>query len=322
MERSAEQYRWVNAVVAAKGYPAEVHSGYLARNKTLLAVLPKTGVINDGWHTPGTSLLSSGIGVPSELFITWLSYAERKFWRLETPLDAGLIEQLFKSKFINLSPTNDPLPPESYHRIVIAVAPGGIVSVFLRGTLRCIEVGHFQGVETFVAANDFYDNPFHDNQEQFFNRWYDHVVPFETKEYLKTNCLIPYTHWSLFRKKYNYRFILQFYKMDNETQRHCLYLNGEEEQIPGSGLNGYAVRPLPWKVDFAFTKMKRWVDAEFDPSELLEVFHEIDKGRPGYMPIDVVGDHHMKFSAHYEGQVFPLTKVKIGLWLINRFKTH
>src|SRR5258705_5376740 len=88
MEQSIEQHRWVNAVVAAKGYPAEVHSGYLAANKNLLAALPKTGVINDGWHDPGTSLLSSGVGVPSELFLTWLSYAEKKFWKLEAALDA------------------------------------------------------------------------------------------------------------------------------------------------------------------------------------------------------------------------------------------
>lgn len=321
MEQPTEPPRWVNAVVAAKGYPAEVHSGYLAANKNLLAALPKTGIINDGWHNPGTSLLSSGAGIPSELFITWLSYAEKRFWKLEAALDSDWIERLFSRKFINLGPTNSPLPPESYNRIVVAVAPGGAVSVFLRGSLRCVEVGHYQAVETSIDVNDFYDNPFRDNQEQFFTRWYDHAVPTETKEYLKTH-LIPYAHWSLFRKLYNYRFVLQFYKMDNENQRHCLYLNGEEEQVPGSALNGYAVRPLPWRVDFAFTKMKRWVEAEFDPTELLEVFHEIDKERPGHMPIDIIGDHQMKFSAHYEGKIFPLNKVKIGLWLINRFRPY
>jgi len=314
------EHRWVNAVVSAKGYPAEVHSGYLASHKNLLAALPKTGIINDGWHTPGTSLLSGGTGIPSWLFITWLSYAEKKFWKLGAALDADWIERLFNKKIINLNSTNLPLPPENHNRIVVAVAPGGAVSVFLRGALRCVEVGHYQAEEAFVDVNDFYDNPFGDNQEQFFTRWYDHVVPAETKEYIKTRHVIPYAHWSLFRKLYNYRFVLQFYKMESENQRHCLYLNGEEEQISGNALSGYAVRPLPWKVDFAFTKMKRWVDAEFDPVEMLEVFHEIDKERPGHMPIDIIGDHHMNFSAHYEGKVFPLTNVKIGLWLINRFR--
>ncbi|AYB34377.1 DUF2931 family protein [Chryseolinea soli] len=321
MEQPIEQYRWVNAVVTAKGYPAEVHSGYLAANKNLLAALPKTGIINNGWNNPGTSLLSSGAGIPSELFITWLSYVEKKFWKLEATLDTDWIGRLFSRKFVNLGPTNNPLPPESYNRIVVAVAPGGAVSVFIRGALRCVEVGHYQAVETSVDVNDFYDNPFRDNQEQFFTRWYDHVVPAETKAYLTTHH-IPYAHWSLFRKLYNYRFVLQFYKMDNETQRHCLYLNAEEEQIPGGALNSYAVRPLPWKIDFAFTKMKRWVEAEFDPTELLEVFHEIDKEGPGHMPIDIIGDHQMKFSALYDEKIFPLNNVKIGLWLINRFRPY
>lgn len=319
MEQPTE-YRWVSAVVTARGYPAEVYSGYLASDKNLLAALPKTGVMNDGWHEPGTSLLSGGVGIPSDLSITWLSYAEKRFWKLTTELNSHWIERLFSRPYVNFGSANEALPPENYNRIIVAVAPGGAVSVFLRGSLRCVEVGHYQAVETFVAADDFYDNPFRDTQEQFFDRWYDHVVPIETKDYLKTHGIIPYAHWSLFRKMYNWRFILQFYKMDKENQRHCLYLNGEEEQIPGTMLNGFAIRPLPWKVDFAFTKIKRWVDAEFDPIELLEVFHEIDRERPGHLPIDIVGNHHMKFHIQYEGKIFPLQKVKIGLWLINRFR--
>jgi hypothetical protein len=116
--------------------------------------------------------------------------------------------------------------------------------------------------------------------------------------------------------------VLQLYEKDSETQRHCMYINGEERQFSARSLAGYAIQPLPWKVAFSFTKTKRWVEAEFDPTELLEVFHELDKENPGHMPIDIVSDQNMKFSAQFDGKLFPLTNVKTGLWLINRSRRY
>ena len=110
--------------------------------------------------------------------------------------------------------------------------------------------------------------------------------------------------------------------MDQENQRQCLYVNGEEEQITGTALTQYAVKPLPWKVTFAFTLMRRWVTVEFDPAELLEVFEQVDQEKPGYLPIDIVAHSSMEFSIRYDAKIYLLTRTKISLWLVNPFPRY
>ena len=309
---------WTSSVVTAEGYPIEVHVGYLATKHKFASALPKTGTIYENWNSNGTDMMSGGTGIPSVLSLIWVSYAEKKFWKVDAALDTNKIRSLLSSGFTNYNRHHDRLDQEYYENIVIAIAPGGLVSVLLTGRWRRVEVGRYHAKETFVAVDDFYDNPDNDSQQEFFDWWYDNIVPPETLDYMKTYG-IPYRSWETNNTKYNWGFKIQFYKTDKESTRDCTYINGERELIFGLGLDSVTTRPLPLESDFVFVISRKRATAEFDSTELRLAFKEVMKENPNNNPIEIVG----KIAFMYEGVDFsvqcgtrkiPLEKVKVGMW--------
>lgn len=319
---SDEKYKWVSSVVSAKGYPAEVHVGHLSSGKEYLATLPKTGTLDDGWDQDGTAMMSGGSGVPTEFALTWVSYADKKFWRVEASLDSNKILSLFEQGF-GTDSRDGGHANDTYDNIVVAVAPGGIVAVFLTGQRRRVEVGYFQASETFVDVNNFYDNPFKETQQEFFDWWYDNIVPEETKAYILKHG-IPYKTWDINRQKYEWRFLVELYDPeDNETERECTYLNGERDIKFGVALDSFEERPLPWRVDFSFNTSNKWAETEFDSTELLSVFREMIKDNPKNEPIEIIGKvtfkyKGMEFRVRCGEKVVPLEHVKVDMWRLLR----
>src|SRR5882762_2031976 len=207
---SEKKYKWISSVVTAEGYPAQVHTGHLSSGKEYLATLPKTGVLYDSWDQDGTPMMSGGSGVPTEFALTWVSYADKKFWKVEASLDSNKILALLEQGMERFNDQGGEPIHEQYDNIVVAVAPGGIVAVFLTGQRQRVEVGYYQAKETFVDVNNFYDNPDGDTQQQFFDWWYDHVVPEATKAYISSHG-IPYKLWDINRQKYKWRFVVELY---------------------------------------------------------------------------------------------------------------
>jgi hypothetical protein len=320
---SEKKYKWVSSVVTAQGYPAEVHTGHLSSGKAYLATLPKTGVLNDSWDQDGTAMMSGGSGVPTEFALTWVSYADKKFWKVEASLDSNKILALFEKGIDSFDGYREKYVNDPYDNIVVAVAPGGRVAVFLTGQRRRVEVGYFQARETFVDVNNFYDNPFKETQQEFFDWWYDNIVPDETKAYIKRRG-IPYKTWDINRQKYNWRFLVELYDHeDNETRRSCIYLNGEEDQKFDSTLYAFEEKPLPWRVRFAFNTSNKWAETEFDSTELLSVFREMTKDNPKNDPIEIIGKvtfmyKGIEFRVRCGEKVVPLEHVKVEMWRLLR----
>jgi hypothetical protein len=322
--KEEKDIHWASSVVTAEGYPVDIHVGYIASKNRFAAPLPKTGTIYTDWTTNGTEMMSGGTGIPTELSLTWVSYAEKKFWKVEAALDSDKIRPLLTMGFTNYDRYGDKLAQEYFEHIVVAVAPGGLISVLLTGPWRRVEVGRYHAKEIFVDVNAFYDNPDNDNQQQFFDWWYNNIVPLETKNYIKAYG-IPYYSWETNNRKYHWRFLIQFYKTDKESTRDCTYVNGEREQIYGAGLDSVTYRPLPLESDFIFVISRKRATAAFDSAELRLAFKEMLKDNPGDKPIEIVG----KIEFMYEGVGFsvrcgdksiPLEKVKVGMWGIGYTK--
>lgn len=91
----------------------------------------------------------------------------KKFWILETELPAEKMLDLFrKGYFYKNLKKGGIIEPETYDEIVIGVAPGGVVVVWLAGLERR-EIGRYQAKETFVDRNDFYHQERDEDQQEF-----------------------------------------------------------------------------------------------------------------------------------------------------------
>jgi hypothetical protein len=283
----------------------------------MIAAFISTGTIEDGWNYDG-DVLSGGSEMPTQLSLTWISYAEKKFWKIETEIDKKTrdkIRQLFTEGYNNKN-LNGVWSHTTYKKITIGLAPGGIVILWLSGLNKKTEVIHYQAIETFVSANEFYRNPHERNQQEFYDVFYESEVPKETQQYVKKNG-VPVTLWEEYRTKYNYRFDLQFHKTDKESNdRESEYVNGEKEIVKIEDLNSYQIKALPSYCRFWFSQYN--AEAEFDGEEILNAFKKISKNHPD-KNIDIEAKvafmyKTVDFIVKCEGEEIPLQNVVVRMW--------
>lgn len=282
-----EDFSWNAGVTSAEGYPIEVHTGYLATKKEFITAFSNVGEEKEGWGFEGADMNAGGNEVPTLVSITWVSYGEKKFWKLdEGELPKDIILKHFRKGFFVRSNITNKLEHQTYNRIVVAVAPGGTVGVFLTGDYHRVEVARLQAKETFVSVNEFYNNPDNDTQQEFFDWYFEHSFSTEKKEEIVKNG-IPYGLWDQYRTKFNWRVVPEFYKEDNFIDNHINYFNGEEEYFYKDELDKklYHKKPLPQKMSLTFDKY--WYEAVFDWQEFYAACKSLAKNDPD-APIDII----------------------------------
>lgn len=147
-------FGWSASVTSIKDYPIEITTGYLATKKDFIAAFRNNGIEDDGWDVDGQEGGSGGNQIPSLLSLTWVSYAEKKVWFLdEGALPSDKILALFQEGFYNIDNASQQPIHETYQHIVVGVAPGGVVVVFLTGDFHRVEVARFQATETVEDVN-------------------------------------------------------------------------------------------------------------------------------------------------------------------------
>ena len=312
-----ENFNWAVTVTAPFNYPIEIHKGYLGNDKKMIAAFVSTGTTEDGWNFDGDAV-SGGNEIPTTLSITWISYAEKKFWKLDTTINQATqdkILKLFQEGYMNKD-IEDIRSHITYKKITVGLAPGGTVILWLTGPNKRTEIAHYQAEETFVSVNEFYRNPHEDTQEEFYDWSFKSEVSKESQEYIKKYG-VPVNLWKEFRTKYNYRFNIHFYKADKESSdRRLKYVNGEEEVIKIENIGSYQNKALPSYSRFFFNQYN--TEAYFDGEEILDVFKKISKNHPDKnIEIEARVAFMYKtttFTVKCEGEEIPLEKVSVKMW--------
>jgi hypothetical protein len=274
-------FSWGTSVTSIKDYPIVVHKGYLATQDKFITALHSAGTEDDGWDVDGQGI-GGGNTVPTMLSLTWVSYAEKKFWNIEATIDQitqNKLLALFREGFYNWDSVTKLPEHETYNHITIAVAPGGVVVLFITGAAHRVEVARYQAKETFVDVNAFYDNPDGDNQQEFYDWWYKNSVPKHLQEKIAKSG-IPYGIWDTYREKYNWRFQSFFYKEDTLTDLHVTYINGEQDYLNEEELGKKAFNHVALPVDASFFFKIYNGDAKFDEDEIVAAFKKMKKNHP------------------------------------------
>jgi len=312
-------FSWGTSVTSVKDYPIVVHKGFLATQDKFITALHSSGTEDSGWTVDGQGLGGGNI-IPTMLSLTWVSYAEKKFWNIEATIDQttqNKILTLFREGFYNWDNVKKEPKHDTYNHITIAVAPGGVVVLFITGAAHRKEVARYQAKETFVDVNTFYDNPDGDNQQEFYDWWYKNSVP----EYLQEKIAksgIPYGIWDIYREKYNWRFQTFFYKEDTLTDLYVSYINGEgnymnEDELSKKSINHLA---LPLNIRFYFKIYNG--EAKFDEEEIVAAFKKMKKNHPDKnIEIEVRPAFVYKtvtFTVKCEGEEIPLEKTIVKMY--------
>ena len=302
-------------------YPVEIHEGYIANDKEMMSPFMNVGRIDQAWDNDGSDN-SGGTGMPTNFSLTWLSYAEKKFWLVEgkiSPAAQAKIQTLFEAGYEHTQWRSDGTGTEShitYKTLCFGLAPSGLVVLWLAGEDRRVEIETYQAKETHISPNAFYRNPDNLNEDQFFDRWFKIGTPEETQAYIAQNGL-PLNRWRNYRKKFNYRFNINFYKEDREpTDRQTKYFNGETEYVQHKDLYIYQEKALPSYASLEFNKYN--ADVDFDGDELLKVFSQLSKNHPNKnidINVKVAFEYEtLTFTVQCEDEVIPLKNVKVKMW--------
>lgn len=313
------QVNYAVTVNAPKGYPVEVHIGYLLDgNKKLICGMPKVGTEQSGWEYEGTKGGQGGGVIPHHLNLTYVAYAEKKFYEVDAPLPADKIEAAFKKGYDHEERNGD-IIHQTYDYLTVGAAPGGVIVVWLGGDHNRTEICRLQAKEVVVSPDDFYRNPQEYNSQQFFEAKYNSKVSDSIKTEIAQKG-IPYGRWDRYRERFKYRFVMQAYdEKDHFTLNYYTYFNGERDELLQKELDkqAYYEKAAPYKCTFLFTKYS--TEVIFNAQEMLEVFGMFKTKYPG-KPMDIIvkptfNYDSMKLFVQCEAETIPLTKYKVrGVW--------
>lgn len=319
---TSDNFKYAVTVTAPTEYPCEVYIGYLADDsKNMITGIPKTGLLQAGWNGDGAKGGMGGSIIPSHINLTYLAYAEKKFYTIDAILPKDKIQAAFQKGFLIQGKKNSDngirsIEQSTYDTFSIGLAPGGIVVIFLGGRNR-IEICRLQAKETFVDKNDFIPHPDPDeNQQQFFDIGFQYAVPDSIQTQIKEKG-IPNTLYDDYRKKYQYRFVFEPYDDEDVILRqYNRYYNGEVNSIlqpEEIAKKEYKNQGIPYNIEFIFSKYN--TEIIFNDQEMLSVFESLQRKHLG-KPMDVLIKptfmyEDFKLSVKCEEEVIPLTKYKV-----------
>ena len=217
-----KKFDWKPTECVPDFYPAEIYHGDFITDDDSYITIPYGGTIDSGvWGSSGSSWAvgEDSKPVPSRLKIIWLSYTENQFYFLETALPKQKMIELFEKGFIN-----DRGQQETYYNIVVGMAPGGAVSVWLYAAEHVTEVGHYQAIKTEVDMADFKPDGLQNRDLYIKHR--EESFSEQTKQVLAEQG-IPIGKWTNFTKRFLWKPVLKHaeeYKLDNFFNR---FYNGE-----------------------------------------------------------------------------------------------
>ena len=126
-----KRYEWLPADSAPKDFPVEVLSGRVLTADGGVVPIPDGRVTGQGWGLPGAIVIPAATGhpPPEALAVRWLSLVEDAVWQARVELPAARVVELLERGHIDAA-TGERVP---YDTLVVGLAPGGHVSVWLSG---------------------------------------------------------------------------------------------------------------------------------------------------------------------------------------------
>ena len=314
MSKNATEFDWHATESAPEHYPMEIIQGtFFYKDQDNGLYIPSGGTLYAGWgvmnshHVTGPDKKP----LPDSVDVIFYSYAEKQFYRGKFDLPYEKILSLFRQAYID-----EPGKPY-YSGIMIGIAPGGAVSVWLKG-YRVTEVFFGQAEKIDVDPSDGFNLPFDSRAESdaYIESVITDSLTASELESLKKNG-VPFGTWARYRNLYKWIPAYTSGKMTTDERMPVNYLNGEsyweptffDEEMQNTP------RPLPRELEFSVNMGDESIlyIIKFEDFELMEIFEKLgSNGEKVYIEFDAqVPRKNMKIRVYNENESILLTKVKI-----------
>ena len=270
------KFDWLATESAPDGFPMIIIRGsFIAPDGTSLYI-PSGARVDLGWgnmsssHVVGPDLKS----LPSRVEIEFFSYTENVFYKGEFELPYDTIVRLFNEGYYSSKEKGH----TTYQRIMVGMAPGGGVAVWLLGMNRITEV--FYG-----KAEKAQDIPWTKVTKAtgITREAYIHVVLNDAIGINKINELkqigIPLARWDSYRVHYPWQPVII---ADNPPTliNGVFYFNGEEDyfRYPLDEQTASALRPIPREIYYRWDNPDgdiEYPEFHFDEVEIYAAFKRL-----------------------------------------------
>lgn len=289
--QSGETFDWKATESAPKNYPIKIVEGtfiYHGRSDGSGLYVPSGGVIHKGW---GEMVSSHIVGpdlkpLPDQLEIKFFSFLEDQFYEGVFDLPYETILSLFKEQSINGSP--------EYHRIMVGVAPGGYVAVWLKGQIKTTEVffGRAEPVEGELMG---FGAPIPDRSKYVQLGVESAVDPAVLKRIREEG--IPFDRWANFRQRYHWKPVFM-YGNEPASGVQIKYFNGEGDRLfpPLESEVAAQTRAVPMFMQFSYRSPEGWAYLyviHFDEAEMMGAFSALGSNQE---PLQLEFYPHMPYE--------------------------
>jgi hypothetical protein len=309
--RKMEKFDWSHTLSAPKGYPMRIYKGTLKglNSDDYSASFGLWGVANEGWGKP-SGMVAVGPdlkAIPDNLEVTWLSFTENKFYEGKFKLPREKIIQLFQDGFYDYGLKIK----DNYTEIIVGLAPGGVVVIWLLGGQVETEVARFQAAETTIDKNTANSN----NEDMLEDDYVDFILNSRKIE----RAPVPFGLWDLYREKYTWKPVLVLPEGCKIDQVWITLFNGEKEHLFSQDPKFYDFksRAIPQELNFTWYDpqgIKYYGKDFFDEAEIFKAFQQLYKTNKDQASqlIFKLNDQQKGFSIHLQGKTeeFELEKVK------------
>ncbi|WP_454947648.1 DUF2931 family protein [Capnocytophaga leadbetteri] len=301
------EYEWGVAVNAPIGYPIRFYAAMVGSTPIVRELYSKTR--EPDWGNAAGYESHSMDELPKSVNMVWLSLKEDCFYRLKTAIDYEKIAKLFREGFNQRVP-NGEVRHKTYDTIVVGIAPGGVVVLWVGyGYLPLTEIGRYQAEKIELREPEGLDN----HQRLIFDKEYakrlltnNTIIPEDFREANK-NKPIPFGLWDSYRdNQYQWypTFEIPNGKMGDVDYQ---YWNGEADSFFFTdfvALEGqkdvfapqelyHDIRKLPLYKEISFTYkaedgIKYGMKIEFDWKDILATYKK------------VFGEHTEEVKAHLD----------------------
>lgn len=289
-----DKFEWYATESAPKIYLMKIVRGtFLFRDEADKGLyVPSGGNIKAGWGR-SISTHSSGDNIhplPDRLKIIYYSYAEKQFYEGEFNLPYDQILTRFREGVA--ADRNNPL----YKSIMVGVAPGGAVAVWVTGRGDTKEVFFGQANKVEINPSAAFGVPFKDkaDSDQYIKEIFEaSLTPAELASIKQHG--VPLGLWARYRKQYDWRPVLA--PGHNAEKIGLFFLNGETLSKEFGGLawttegknESNSSRPTPSQITFSslMNGRKVWFTIDFNDHEILAAFDKLSaNGKPVYLEFE------------------------------------
>ncbi|MBZ4044763.1 DUF2931 family protein [Flavobacterium hibisci] len=209
-----EKFEWLAAAGASEEYPMEIVSGGFIASDNSTQWIPSGEVLKAGWgNGNGVWVVGDELRkVPERMVLTWLSYAENKFFTGEFDLPQEKMYELFKKNYgKGIHPDGSGFDLK-FSELTVGIAPKGLITLWMSGFAQ-VEIGTYQAHETTIEWKKFYRGEA--KREVVIKSYQNDMLPFVQDEIAQNKIDNIYFKDLLEKYKYSVNF--------NKTHQYKIY---------------------------------------------------------------------------------------------------